>query len=195
MDPRVERTRHAVLEATVELLREGGFAALSIDGVSQRSGVARTTIYRHWPGLPELILDVCSSLKPDVPTEPSADAREDLRAMYRSLARSLTGSRWGAVLPALLDASARDPDVRALQKGFVAERRARSAAIVQRLIDSGGLPADTDAQRVADRLASQLFYRHLLSHETIDDDFVDSLIDEALGPDVERRGPRASRNR
>jgi len=193
MDPRIERSRHAVLEATVDLLAEGGYAALSIDAVSQRSGVARTTIYRHWSGLPELVLDVCSTFKPELPRVPSDDPRDDLRLMYRSLAHALVDSRWGAVLPSLLDASARDPEVRALQTGFVAERRAGSAAIVQRLIDAGDLPCDADAMRVADRLASQLFYRHLLSHDPIDDEFVDSIIDEALGPDLVGRAPRASR--
>jgi AcrR family transcriptional regulator len=46
-DPRVERSRRAVLETTFELLYESGVGGFSVDEVARRSGVAKTTIYRH----------------------------------------------------------------------------------------------------------------------------------------------------
>jgi AcrR family transcriptional regulator len=47
-DPRVRRTRALVHEATIELLVDKGLSGLTIEAISQRAGVARTTIYRHW---------------------------------------------------------------------------------------------------------------------------------------------------
>jgi TetR/AcrR family transcriptional regulator, regulator of autoinduction and epiphytic fitness len=46
-DPRVERSRTAVLDAAAGLLLEGGVPALTVEAVVERSGVARSTIYRH----------------------------------------------------------------------------------------------------------------------------------------------------
>lgn len=48
MSTRVERTHTAVMEAATALLLEGGPTAITIDGVVARSGVAKSTVYRHW---------------------------------------------------------------------------------------------------------------------------------------------------
>ncbi|KHF34924.1 Bacterial regulatory protein, tetR family [Paenibacillus sp. P1XP2] len=49
MNSRVERSRHNVLTTAFELLSEGGVNGFTVDEVARRSGVAKTTIYRHWP--------------------------------------------------------------------------------------------------------------------------------------------------
>src|SRR2546429_7561340 len=46
-DPRVVRTKAAVLDAATTLLAEGA-STFTIEAVSARSGVAKTTIYPHW---------------------------------------------------------------------------------------------------------------------------------------------------
>ena len=48
MDPRIARTQKAVIDAATDLLVEGGPAALTMDAVVARSGVAKSTLYRHW---------------------------------------------------------------------------------------------------------------------------------------------------
>ena len=68
IDPRVERTRRVVLDATIELIVEGGFTAVTIEAVAARSGVAKSTIYRHWPGRVELMHAAFHELKPSVGT-------------------------------------------------------------------------------------------------------------------------------
>ena len=49
LDERVRRSRAAVIGATTQLLVERGFGGATVDEISRRSGVAKTTIYRHWP--------------------------------------------------------------------------------------------------------------------------------------------------
>ena len=49
LDPRVLLSRGRVLTTTLDLLTEAGLDELTIDEISRRSGVAKTTIYRHWP--------------------------------------------------------------------------------------------------------------------------------------------------
>ncbi|MFD4764710.1 TetR/AcrR family transcriptional regulator, partial [Streptomyces sp. NPDC058439] len=40
--------RVAVLKATITELTKTGYAALTVEGVAQRAGVHKTTIYRNW---------------------------------------------------------------------------------------------------------------------------------------------------
>ena len=56
-DPRVERSRQAILDATRELLADGDVGSLTVEAVASRSGVAKTTIYRRWRDKWELALD------------------------------------------------------------------------------------------------------------------------------------------
>src|ERR1700729_3049792 len=43
------RVHDSVLQATRELLAEGGLAAATVDAISARSGVSKATVYKHWP--------------------------------------------------------------------------------------------------------------------------------------------------
>src|SRR4029450_13783209 len=54
VDPRVERSRRVILEATLGELGEVGYGTLTIEAVAARAGVGKSTIYRHWPGKLEL---------------------------------------------------------------------------------------------------------------------------------------------
>ena len=84
VDPRIERSRCAVLEATVALLAESGYGAVTIEAVAARSGVAKSTIYRHWPGRVELIHDAFLELKPPVVVPSDGDVREQVIAVLEN---------------------------------------------------------------------------------------------------------------
>src|SRR5690242_20019705 len=48
-DPRVAQTKQLVLEAAFAVIAESGFAGATVERIAERSGVARSSIYRHWP--------------------------------------------------------------------------------------------------------------------------------------------------
>jgi AcrR family transcriptional regulator len=62
LDPRVARSRTAIMKATIELIAEVGFAGCTIDAVVRRTGVARATIYRHWPSREALLKSAIDTL-------------------------------------------------------------------------------------------------------------------------------------
>ncbi len=49
VDPRVKRTRQLLQNAFLELLREKGFSAMSIQDITERATVNRGTFYAHFP--------------------------------------------------------------------------------------------------------------------------------------------------
>ena len=78
-DPRIAQTKARVVEATAELLVQRGFANTSIEGVAAASGVAKSTIYRHWSSRESLCIDAYRSVvQPQerirLPTVPSPRA-------------------------------------------------------------------------------------------------------------------------
>jgi AcrR family transcriptional regulator len=69
-DERVEKSKKSVLSTTYELLTKSGLGGVSVDEGSRRSGVAKTTIYRHWPSREALLMDACWQLSSRPPTPP-----------------------------------------------------------------------------------------------------------------------------
>jgi len=67
VDRRVQRTRQLLREALVALIREKGFAALSVQEIIDRANVGRATFYAHFDNKEDLLLTgletVSSSLK------------------------------------------------------------------------------------------------------------------------------------
>src|SRR5678815_265436 len=56
--PRSESARRAVLEAAGDLLKKGGYRTTTIEAISARSGVAKTTIYRWWSNRAALVVEL-----------------------------------------------------------------------------------------------------------------------------------------
>jgi TetR/AcrR family transcriptional regulator, regulator of autoinduction and epiphytic fitness len=82
VDPRRQRSRARLLDATTELLLTGGIDAVTIDAVTRASGVARTTLYRHFPSNTELLAAAFERLIPPVSPAPATGSlRERLVAL------------------------------------------------------------------------------------------------------------------
>lgn len=179
-DPRIARSRAAVLEATLALLGEQGFAGLSIDAISRASGVARTTIYRHWSSLGAVVYEAVSSASP-TPIDPhSEDPWADIGAFVHDLARRLSDSDWGRIFPSLVDAAARDEVIYELQTERSRDRRSVLGGLVRRAQAAGQLRADADADFLAEMLSGPLFARLFISHLPVDEAFIDRLLGHVL---------------
>lgn len=61
-DRRIQRTRQLLHTALVELIQEKGFDALTIQDITERANLGRTTFYLHYPGKEELLLDHHASM-------------------------------------------------------------------------------------------------------------------------------------
>src|SRR5260221_6997126 len=47
--PRDQHADAKILKATIRLLEQHGFRAVTLEGIAEEAGVARTTVYRRWP--------------------------------------------------------------------------------------------------------------------------------------------------
>lgn len=179
-DPRVLRSRARVLQATVELLVQRGIAGTTIEAVSERSGVAKTTIYRQWPSQPALVRDAFASLV-DIPTAPdTGSVRGDLRTLLFGLVTALRENADAGLMPALIDAAGRDEAFASLHRTEAEARHRPVLQVVQRAIDRGELAEGTSPHDVLDLVAGPIFYRHWVTGEQLTVQFVDTLIEAAI---------------
>ncbi|WP_233600262.1 TetR/AcrR family transcriptional regulator [Micromonospora sp. M71_S20] len=148
-----------VLATVLHLLAERGIAGTTIEAVAERSGVAKTTIYRHWDGHAALVLDAFDNVR-RIPDDPDTGTlRDDLVELVTGLAAALSHGPAAGLWFALVDAAERNPQLAALHHREADARHAVILQAVTRGISRGELPADTDPAEVLDLLAGPIFYR------------------------------------
>jgi AcrR family transcriptional regulator len=180
-DERIRRSRKAVLAATLQLLAEAGLSGVSVDEVSRRSGVAKTTIYRHWPSRSALLIDACSNLgaKPQVPD--TGTLKGDLMELATSMARRLRSERWASILPSMIDAAERDAELAEVQTRLHSGFMAPLYAAIERAKKKGELSRDRDPSQIVASIVGPLYYRRWFSRQPLEEKFVKSVVDAGAG--------------
>jgi AcrR family transcriptional regulator len=174
-------TEQAILQATRELLAEGGVHQLTIEGVAARAGVAKTTIYRRYRDKDDLALSVVLQMVEQVILPELGETRAELRQFVRAAVDQLGGTLMGRVMQGLVSDLAVDPQLAAaFQERVVSVRDAEVSRLVARGIARGDLAADTDDDTAHELLIAPVYYRLLLSGHPLDHAFADRVVDTAL---------------
>ncbi|MEX0865639.1 MAG: TetR/AcrR family transcriptional regulator [Acidimicrobiia bacterium] len=182
MDPRIERTRNSVHHATLSVLGRVGYAAFTIEGVASEAGVAKSTIYRHWPTKLSLISDSLELLnqqpRPDIDAE---NIRQQIRQLIEHLAQAFNDSLLSACIPALIEAADQNPEVAKFLHTYSARRRQTLVDTIQRGIDSGELPHHLDAELTALALSGPIIYNRTMTPKAMTSHQASQLVDMILG--------------
>lgn len=171
--PRSEEARRAVLKAARALVQQGGYRAATIDAIAERSGVAKTTIYRWWPNRAKLIVELLVEITTrDVPLPGGKDPLRAIRGELKNLAAA-SNDLTGRLMASLLGEAQSDPEVReALLEGLFYARREASSQIVRQAQAAGTLRQDIDPHFATDLLYGPLFFRMLVRLDPVTDQFV-----------------------
>ncbi|HEV7710427.1 MAG TPA: TetR/AcrR family transcriptional regulator [Asanoa sp.] len=171
-----------MLEAADNLLVEVGYPRLTIEGIAERAGVAKQTIYRWWQSKNDILLDafVQDAAEALVPAD-TADLRQDLRTHARKIARFLTRSDAGAVFRALTAQAQHDPALAArLRFEHLSKQRGYDRLPFERAIARDALDSNADIDLAVDQIVGPIYYRVLVTGQTVSPKFTDSLVDAVL---------------
>ena len=177
-DRRVARSRAAVLEAGVELLVEGGPNAVTVEAVVQRSGVAKTTIYRHWSSRDDLVVDVIGEVVGSAPTlSPDMAFEPALRMLIRANCERARDDRLRRAFPAMLLAKAQgQPELDSLRSQTDEDQRALLEDLLRRGIAEGRLNPSATLEDALLQLMAPLIMITCDFHD-FDDDVADRIVD------------------
>jgi AcrR family transcriptional regulator len=175
-----EAVRDATLKAAYDLLTEIGLSGVSLDEVSRRSGVAKTTIYRHWANRSALLLEACMQYAPRVEVPDTGSLRGDLTAVAGVMAHRLQTGRWSSALPSVIDAAERDKAIAELQTLQHKAMMSVFDTIAARAKQRGDFPADIEPSELTAAIAGPLFYRRWFSRQKLDDAFVRRVVERVL---------------
>lgn len=151
-------TRERLLEAALELTREGGYAAASVTPIAARAGLSAGALYRHWPSkgalFAELFRTVCTrelaAMREAAGADDGAAARvEAVLATFATRALRSPRLAW------TLLAEPVHPLVEVERLTYRRAYREDLAVLLQGGVDAGELP-DQDVQLTAAALVGAL---------------------------------------
>src|SRR6202046_3913883 len=165
-DPRAIRTRSAVLATATELLAERGYPGFSIDAIVQRSGVAKTTIYRHWPSRYDLLVAVITQLEDSRPLPDTGSVRRDLLLFFAGRVQMAHDRQWQRCMPALVQAAALHPELAEIITTLTAGYLSQVTTLLRRGLRRGELRRNISVDLAASALVGPFVFRQLLLHKT-----------------------------
>jgi len=181
-DPRVARTRARAFEATLELAADSGLHACTFDAVSERSGIARSTLYRHWSNPSELVTEALLSQDVEEHVDPDTGSlRDDMLILMLGLGREIEGSTWGAMVPQLVAAAATDPEMSDILRTGSDYYLSIMAGIIERAQERGEVATDIDSTHVALLFSAPIFYRYFMARHPVDGRWITSHVDSIVG--------------
>jgi AcrR family transcriptional regulator len=168
---RSEASRQAILEASLRLLRERGYGALTTDAIAAFAGVGKQTIYRWWSSKAEVVLEALAEQARAIGAPETGGLEGDLEAFFDASFRVLRGPRGtGLVLKGLMAEAQLDPAFGSRFTTFIEARRSALRAVLLRHAKPGA-----QVEGMVDMLFGALWYRLLLGHAPLDAAFAKTL--------------------
>lgn len=176
--PRRSATGQAILRATRAILAEVGVHGLTVEGAAERSGVAKTTIYRRWRSKEDLALAaLLEVIREEVPARHLGNTAAALRSYLGQLVRNVNSRLYGHILRGLISEMAIDPELaRGFREQVLARRTGAIRSLLLRGIERDELRRDLDVEIALDLLLGPIYYRLLMSGEPLTSAFIDRMV-------------------
>ncbi|MEE9609247.1 MAG: TetR/AcrR family transcriptional regulator [Myxococcota bacterium] len=178
--PRSEEAHQAILDATLELLVEVGFSALTVEGVASRAGVGKATIYRRWPSKLPLVIEAFRQL-PSLREVDTGNLVDDLSTMLRDYLQLFHSTPLATVLPSLAGERAHNPQLSEVLDPVITQRRRPLIGALERAVERGELPPGLDLELAADLIVGPIAVRLFFTGGRIHPRIVRPIVDLALG--------------
>jgi AcrR family transcriptional regulator len=172
-----QHVHEAIMSATAALLREVGYAHLTIEAIAARAGASKATVYRWWLNKPLLVLAALQ--RQDNSTSPIArtgDTRTDLRAVIQATCDVYRDPSMAPTLTALAVELLSVPEARAQLNNMARPRRRAARDILQHASDRGELPRNVDTDLLVTIYSATIAHHALVTGKPLTHHLVDQLV-------------------
>ena len=170
-------TQQKVRDTALALLIAEGVTGFTIDEICRRSGIAKTTIYRHWPSVHDLLVDTVASQIEHLPTPDTGSLRSDLGTLFGQVMSmpEITGKR--RMMLGLMQAATDDQDLRHALNKLTRERSLPVRNVLHHARKRGELVDGIAIDHAVDLIEGPIVYRYMIRGDTFAQHDLDAILD------------------
>jgi AcrR family transcriptional regulator len=198
--PPSEVARQAILSTAYRILMQDGLGRLTMERVALEAGVGKPTIYRSWTNAQELAMAAFLS-RPDAEVAETAakakrgsaaakglSARLALKAHLASVIRAFATNRGRQITLTMASADPESELAKAFRSQIILKGREVGRRLLEVAVASGEIHLSGNMEAVLDMVYGPLYFRLLVGHLALADDFSNQLVDTVFDG-VSRRLP------
>jgi AcrR family transcriptional regulator len=182
---RGEVREQAILAAVIELLGELGYEAMTMDAVAARAHASKTTIYKRWPGKPELVRAAVASYVTGrvAVSADTGSLRGDLMAVMQALRGHLT-QEFLAMMSGLIHTMRTDRELAGVLWSRLVNDHEVALPVIRRAAGRGEVPAGAEAELagLAHEVIEAQLFRQMAMGGSPDEEFARHVVDDLVIP-------------
>ncbi|MCL6602805.1 MAG: TetR/AcrR family transcriptional regulator [Paenibacillus sp.] len=179
--PRNIETQNTILSASYDLLLEVGFGAVTVEKIAELAKVSKATIYKWWPNKAAVVMDgFLSAASARLPVPDTGSVFQNTLEHATNLGRFMT-TREGSIFLEIIGEGQGDPALaEAFRTRYIQPRRLEVHGILSQGIMRGELKDNLDIALCTDLIYGPIFYRLLVTGDTLDDNYVSQLVTQVF---------------
>lgn len=157
--PRSAQSHQAILQASLELLAEVGFAAMSMDAIAARAGVGKTTIYRRYASKEELVADAIESIREEIVIPDTGNLQSDIDTLIQNAAQITLNPIGRQTVAMIISSASSNPQFAQIYwTKYLQPRRKAFAVVLERAKARKEIQADLDSNLIFDTMSGIMLY-------------------------------------
>ncbi len=184
--PRDPELDEAIMVATLDALVQEGLAHLTMEGVADRAGVGKASLYRRWPNKVALVVGALRRLAEQRVVLPdTGTVHDDMLAYLRAMVR--TRQAESEVIAAVGQEVATNEELaKALRQEIFPVLSTPVAAIIRRGVERGELSPSTDVELLLAVVPALMHHRRMTTGQRPDERFARRIVEQFF-PKAPRR--------
>lgn len=175
--PRSKKVEKDILEATVTLLFDKGLRKMTVDGIAEKAGVSKATIYKWWPNKSVLAVDAFLYKMESELKIPDTGSIYDDFSNYLKSVYQFYKSPIGKVFTQLITETQFHPDVKIIFRDhFLMSRRKAVQEMIQRGIARNEIRQDVDSDIILDLIFGPIIYRLLTGYAPLEEESAQTVV-------------------
>jgi AcrR family transcriptional regulator len=184
--PRSEDARRRLIDAALEIVATDGVGAVTADAVARRSGVAKTTLYRHFGSTDAMVFAAVADSVTAQPAPDTGTLRGDLETIHRRYLDVASSRQSRELFAWMVAKSIESAEHRELFRRVRVQPRGPTTVALQRAIARGEVDADIDVDMAMHVIQGPLISQRIVDNSDVSESDLERMLDmtvRALGAD------------